>query len=369
MDRRVTGDPERLEAFTQDMLPLVDRAREAVQAYSRALAAFNGAQPNHLGTHIGDLSPLMEANLDLLAEVDRAPAAFAFGLRRLDDNPHPVRVGDERWFDALVSVRLRDGEATLDDAVAALDTSWRRPWEDGVADWVLGRTGSPELWSGTPIGLTLSTVRQLDRHMVVRVSAHTRAGTDIAEHGRWRPGWAERMNRIGRATQVRRLSHRTRWARRLLPVAGAGAGRVYEDWGDESLSVGDNIVRTSAAMLVEGGLASLGGAAGAVGGAAVGSMFAPGPGTAVGGVAGGLAGGVLGAEVGAHLLDNAQGAIDWTGDRVDNALSWGATAGGAIVATAGDLGGAALDTMADVGGGLAGTAGGLAETVGGWFGD
>jgi hypothetical protein len=348
MDRRVTGDPERLEAFTHDMLPLVDRAREAVEAYSQALAAFNGAQPNDLGTHIGDLSPLLDGNLDLLEEIDRAPEAFAFGLRRLDDNPHPVRVSEERWFDALVSVRLSDGDATLDDAVSALDTSWQWPWENGVGDWLRGSGSSPGFWAGTPIGAALSTVAQIDERLVVEVSAHTRAGSNVRGYHRWKGGWADRMNRLSSASRVATVGGPAKWTGRFLPVVGAGALQIHQDWGDESLSTGDRIARTGAAAAVEGGA----GALGAAGGAALGTLVAPGVGTVAGGVIGGIAGG----EVGSHLLDNMQGRVDRAGERLDQfgeQLSDRVT--GAV-----EFGSDALDTMADVGGSAV-------ATVGGWF--
>ena len=349
MDRRVTGDPERLEAFTQDMLPLVDRAREAVEAYASALAAFNGAQPNHLGTHLGDLSPLVEANLDLLEEIDRAPEAFAFGLRHLEDNPNRVRVGDERWFDALVRVRLQDPDAGLDAAADTLDTSWRAPWEDGVVDWLLGTVSSPTFWAGTPIGAALSTVEEIDRRLVVQVGAHTRAGSHVREHHRWKGGWADRMNRLSSANRVAKVAGPAKWTGRFLPGVGAGALQIHQDWGDESLSMGDRIARTTLTAGVEGGA----GAVGALGGAAVGTLLSPGVGTVVGGVAGGVVGG----EVGSHLLDNMQGGVD----RVGEGLDWVGEQVSGGVSSALELGSGALDTMADV-------SGGAVDAVSGWLG-
>ena len=349
MDRRVTGDPARLEAFTQDMVPLVDRAREAVEAYSHALAAFNSAQPNDLGTHIGDASPLIAGNLDLLEEIDRAPEAFAFGLRHLDANPHQVRVGDEQWFDALVRVRLQDPDAGLDAAADALDTSWSWPWEDGVGDWLLGSASSPGFWAGTPIGAALSTVEQLAEHLVVPVRAHTNAGNSVRQHHRWKAGWADRMNRLSSANRVARVAGPAKWTGRLLPGVGASALQIHQDWGDESLSMGDRIARTTSAAVVEGGA----GALGALGGAALGTLVAPGVGTVGGGVAGGVAGG----EVGSHLLDNMQGGVDRFGEGLD----WVGEQVGSTVTGALELGSNALDTMADVGGGAV-------DAVSGWFG-
>lgn len=80
----VRGTPDRLEEYTAATLPTLDRAREALDAYRRAIAAFNAAGPNDLGTTLSDRSPDIEATLVELRALDATPAAFGAALRELD---------------------------------------------------------------------------------------------------------------------------------------------------------------------------------------------------------------------------------------------------------------------------------------------
>lgn len=52
--------------------------------YHGAIAAFNAAEPNDLGSHLEDLSGALEESLERLALLDELPAAFAAALRELD---------------------------------------------------------------------------------------------------------------------------------------------------------------------------------------------------------------------------------------------------------------------------------------------
>ncbi|MGH8905298.1 MAG: hypothetical protein ACRD0K_01975 [Egibacteraceae bacterium] len=127
-----------------------------------------------------------------------------------------------------------------------------------------------------------------------------------------------------------------------------GIDQIVKDWNDPTLTTGDRLARAGAATVLDGGLGFAGGAAGvwagAAAGAAIGSVF-PGPGTVVGGVIGGIVGGVsggiIGGEVGQNIRENVGGAVDWAGERIDDAIEFGEDVIGAI----GDAGEAALSRI------------------------
>lgn len=82
------------------------RAREAVAAYASALAAFNRAEPNDLGTQLDDHADGIEDALHRLAGLDALPAAYAFALRQLDHFVADLP-GDRLWL-ATSNSRLFD---------------------------------------------------------------------------------------------------------------------------------------------------------------------------------------------------------------------------------------------------------------------
>ncbi|TGO06687.1 hypothetical protein [Serinibacter arcticus] len=169
----------------------------------------------------------------------------------------------------------------------------------------------------------------------------------------WLPGWLDRnrieadrlaaQGLIDEAADLRtqaadlapgRVSRIFRVAGRILGPVGFGLG-VYNDWQE-----GESVEQIAVS---QGGGLLAGVAAGAGVGALVGSIV-PGPGTAIGAA--------VGAVVGAGVSIFADGAIDSffeNGPDVGEALSSG------------------VDALADTGEAIGDFAGGVADTVGGWF--
>lgn len=329
MSANIRGEPERLEAYTENTHASLPPAREAVQAYAATVAAFNAAGPNGLGSSVDDLGPSLQAELDLLEALDAAPAAFAFALRHLDalapsEDPWAwMVVGDLEWFEALVIARLElphaGDDQVVDAALVGLDASWTWPWSKGFANWAEDRVTSPPWWATSSLGATTDSLNALDRSLLQRVSGYQRGATWVEAYPRWRAGSAQLMNRI---VSARRFSRIAPWVRRVgwLGPPLAGVGQLLEDWGDPTLTTGDHIARTGAAVALDGGI----GLAGASLGAAAGTLVLPGIGTVVGAVAGGL----IGAEVGQNIRQNLDGIIDWGGGRIDTLLEWGGDGAG-----------------------------------------
>jgi gas vesicle protein len=389
---RVFGDPARLEAYTAEVTVGVHETRHAVEDYRAAVAAFNAAGPNDLGTQLADLGQVIDPDLELLLELDQAPAAFGFALRHLDafdvGGLTGMRVTDLDRFEALATARLQHPDAAPDDVVglayAALDTGWVLPWDDDEA-WPAD-PASAVWWTGTAIGAASAGVKAVWERYGVDVRGHYRGERWIDAHGRWRPGWAQRINgELGRATTWRRAGQHLSRASAVLVVV-PGIEQALEDRNDPSLTAGQRIARVGSRTALEGGGGFLGGLGGMKAGAAAGfaaGSVVPGVGNVVGvlvgGALGGVAGGIAGAEAGKFLHDNFQGAVQWSGDRIDDAIELGASAvdtvtdvgasawdgarevGGNLVDGAADLGSSALDTVTDVGGTVS-------DTVGGWFG-
>lgn len=346
----IGGDPARLEDYSQDAVRMMTSMVDAVADGAEAIARFNAARPNDLGSTIPDIAPLVEADLDLLAQIDRAPEAFAFALRNLDTldlatNPLlRIQLTSEEWLDALSAAWLNDPDAPLDDLVAdaesLADRSLKLPWDRGWGAWGSEKANDPLWWSTSGIGGAATSVDEVYKRLAVAVSGYYRNGTFVAPHARWRPGLAPRLNPVlGGASNWRRLAP---WARRVA-VAGAlvpGAEQIIKDWNDPTLSTGDRIARTGTTTLLEGGGGIAGGIGGAklggMGGAAIGTMIFPGPGTLIGGaigaIGGGIVGGLVGSEVGGFINDNIQGGVEALGDGIDAGL---------------EFGGDALDTMGD----------------------
>ena len=338
MSANVRGDPDRLEAYTEDALAALEPARDAVEDYADAAAAFNAAGPNDLGSSLEDLGPSLRAELELLQALNAAPAAFAFALRHLDelsvsDGWAWMHVGDLEWFEALTGARLELPGASVQDVVAAahrgLDPSWEWPWSNGFGNWGQDRLTSPPWWATSSIGAATDAIKVVDEKLLQRVSAHWRGSTWVTSYPRWRAGSAPLMNRI---TTARTFSRLAPWARRVgwLGPPLAGLGQLLDDWGDPSLTAGDRVARTGAAAMLDGGLGLAGASAGGALGAAIGTFAIPipGVGTAVGGVAGAVVGGFIGAEIGQTIRQNLTGLIDWSGDRIDTSLEWSGDAAG-----------------------------------------
>ena len=332
---RVLGDPDALEAYTAEVRQSVDDASSAVDGYSTAVASFNSASPNDLGTSITNLAVVIEADLDHLAELDRAPAAFAFALRNIDHLDtggwNWVRVTDLERFDALATAWLNNPDASEQDIIAAahgeLDTSIVWPWND-EGEWVNDPT-SATWWASTAIGVSTKTVQEVWSTWGVDVRGHYRGNTHVDGHGRWRPGWAQRLNpALGRASSWQRAFRHSRVLGRVVPFL-PGVEQVISDWNDPTLTTGDRIARTGFTLGLEGGLGALGAFGGAIGGAALGGLIgtftaSPVVGTAIGGAAGAVGGamigGSIGAEVGGFINDNVQGLVESAGRGIDSVI-------------------------------------------------
>lgn len=121
MSRLIRADPARLDHYTEVTVPSIARGRGAIEEYRRAIAAFNAARPNDLGSHLDDLSgPLLES-LDRLTRLDELPAAFAAALRHLDHSYTDTADGqvlsteDRDAFHLLVTTHLAANDDDLFD--------------------------------------------------------------------------------------------------------------------------------------------------------------------------------------------------------------------------------------------------------------
>ncbi|MGH8905299.1 MAG: hypothetical protein ACRD0K_01980 [Egibacteraceae bacterium] len=213
---KVTGEPERLEAYTADMALTIAPARAAIEEYAEAVQAFNAASPNDLGTRIEDVSPSLSAELNVIAELDQAPAAFAFALRNLDrlDGWAGIRTGELEWFNALAKARLdlpyaADAEV-LATAEGMLDNSWDCPWE---RSWLEDRAQSWGWWTGGGLGSATGTVTEIDKRMITRVAGYFRqSGRWVDPYVRWHRSTAPAMRAVASAGAWSRIAP---WAKRL----------------------------------------------------------------------------------------------------------------------------------------------------------
>jgi hypothetical protein len=366
---RVFGDPERLEAYTAEVTPTVGEARGSVEDYRTTVLAFNAAGPNDLGTSLVDLAQVVLPDLDHLHELDQAPAAFGFALRHVDQLRdglgNRIQLTDLERFEALAAARMNDPDGAPDAVVAAasdsLEVGIRWPWDD-EGSWAADPT-SAQWWTTTALGVGRTTIKETWERLGVDVRRHYRGTTRIDVHGRWRPGYADQLNRtIGRATSWQRAYRYTRPLGRVLPFL-PGVDQAMEDRHDPSLTTGQRIARTGSRTALEGGLGAAGAWGGAAGGAVVGATIGsavPVVGTAIGGAAGaivgGIGGGVIGTEVGSTINDNVQGAVQTLGDGIDGAIDLGSQAIDSVT----DVGSAAVSSVSDLGSSAA-------ETVSGWF--
>jgi hypothetical protein len=100
----VGGDPDLLEAYSEDILSLFAAVREALAAYQDAVAAFEAA-PSEMDAGVVDRSLDVDQALLDLEDADRVPGAFGELLREFDG----------RWEDAVLAELIAD-----DPGLAAL---------------------------------------------------------------------------------------------------------------------------------------------------------------------------------------------------------------------------------------------------------
>jgi hypothetical protein len=96
-DLVVGGDPDLLEAYSDEVLALFTTVEEALTAYRDAVAAFTAA-PSEMDVSVTDRSLDVEQGLSDLEEADRIPGAFGELLRDFDG----------RWEDAVLADLLAD---------------------------------------------------------------------------------------------------------------------------------------------------------------------------------------------------------------------------------------------------------------------
>ncbi len=117
MTGRISGEPARLEAYTERTQAVVARERGSNADYSQALKAFLAAQPNDLGDGgVADRTATLETLVDGFEILDAKPAAFAFALRQLDDAGRGrLATVDTELFGALTAARLEMPLASDED--------------------------------------------------------------------------------------------------------------------------------------------------------------------------------------------------------------------------------------------------------------
>jgi len=104
---QVRGVPELLDAYSEHTLATLERVREVLDRCAEAVAAFNAADPNDLGTTIVDRSADLLGTIDALELLDRIPAAFAAALRDLDAGYDPAAFAPGAVLHADADTRLR----------------------------------------------------------------------------------------------------------------------------------------------------------------------------------------------------------------------------------------------------------------------
>jgi len=188
---QVSGAPERLEGYTADTAPTLQRAREALDDYRTAIHAYDTA-PNDLGTRLGDRAGQAVDTIDQLEVLDRIPAAFAAALREIDHSYQPggvLHADDGHGINRRILAHLVQPGATPEQAdrtAAAFDRY------DGTLD---------SLAEHLPPGLAR------DAHAVFQ---------QLNRHDGWRGSLAQFARVTGNTwlalSESRRLSHlRTRY--------------------------------------------------------------------------------------------------------------------------------------------------------------
>jgi len=114
---RVSGDPDRLERYSEVALDAVEPARTSRTDYGDAVSTYLSASPNDFGAGgISDRTAAVTTALSALRDLDEMPAAFAYALRALDNNPNDgYSITDVEMFDALVQARLEEPDGTARD--------------------------------------------------------------------------------------------------------------------------------------------------------------------------------------------------------------------------------------------------------------
>lgn len=116
----ISGDIGRLEAYGEDVGASVWHAEEARTRYSQAVARFNDAQPNDLGSAITDRTATIGNHLRELRTVNRIPPAFATALRIVDERGLDLDTfGANPLFDNLVEAATAMPLAASDQIVRA----------------------------------------------------------------------------------------------------------------------------------------------------------------------------------------------------------------------------------------------------------
>jgi hypothetical protein len=260
----VGGEPHAMAAYTREVVPANDAVAHAVQAARAAREAVLAA-PSDLPVPPVDPTTLLDPVLELLAVLDRTPAAVAWALAQLDGwstagragPPPPVRqASDDDRFDGLVARHVRD---QLTSAV---------------------RPAAAPFDGGDVLGLGVAGLGGAAR-AADRAAGVAEGAADAARVGP--PSPLARVRRGAGPVGYALIAHDDLRATTADPLA----------------TVGDRTVSVTAAVFVEGGSSATGGSLGAIGGAKVGAGLgvAGGPGgAAIGAVAGAAAGSLLGSR-------------------------------------------------------------------------
>lgn len=367
MPEEVIVEPDRLGGYAADVRRKLSQVD--LDAYSRAINVYLTADNDFSTWGVADLTSPAAQSMDDVERLNRAAEAFVRAMALLDGTYRFGGAARTNMSQTTFQDMVQDWEAMEVEAVAvqAVPPPARpvlgrvEPGGEHWGDEMFLPDGddlrNPLWWSdGVTTGVSTGA-RLVDERLLVDVAGHSRntpSGrvTTVRAHQRWQPGTASAMNRVGSASK---------WAKavrspvvlvggRVAPFALAGADQFLDDMDDPTLTDTEVAVRTSGAVLVEGGTAAVGAWAGAKGGAVLGAAigsFIPGVGTAIGGVVGGIIGGVAGGIVGGELGDWAHGKADHF---------WEASAG-----FVDDIGDGLSDVADDVGGHI--------DDVGDFFGE
>lgn len=335
MTGAVRGDPDLLEAYSQDALPQVEALQDLAAEYAVAVASFNAALPNDLGTSIPGRSAALDSTLEALHRLDRLPAAFAEALRTLDRFAAALE-GWPDWFGqagtrderllALTAARLDQPAATDAQLMArAADLLHRGaiwPWRDGVNPWLVEGPRSRAWWGESVFGLGTAMLESAarptqQRGLVVPVRGHWNGANWVADHHRWRPGTARYLRPVTSANTLARWGPRAGRVGSGASLVFAGVGQAVQDWDDPTLSTGDRVARVGMTTMTEGA----GSAVGAYAGALIGQTLIPIP--VLGAVVGGFVGGWVGGQIGELANDNAVGLTTALGDTLDDGMDLG----------------------------------------------
>lgn len=330
MSERISGDPDRLEAYSEATQALIGPQRNSIDEYAAAIRALLTAEPNGFGTgDVADRSAALHTLVDGFEQLDSQPAAFAFALRELDRTGRDVlSTINVEMFDALVQARSEMPFAAPQDVVERADhyramrdlwniLNWRYYWPDlsnllhptsdefgavplGIGSYLLEGYGSGvqlHLPSGvvhrpTVVTFTLTDGRTvtsrallLDREFSLQTLGRG-LRVDPVMPPKWATGAAKGVTALGVG----------------LTIYGAGAKQWQRDEVERpEIGSGERLARAGGQAAVEGVPAAAGGLYLGMKGAAVGAAACSwsGPGALVCGGVGAVAGGFLGSKAGA----------------------------------------------------------------------